>query len=83
MHSFTIVKAGVHLVSALGVTKVMGDIVKNNTTIVTGMDKLLVTAGSLVLGSMVVERASEHVQEQIDSVIMWHANRGSDTTNEQ
>lgn len=78
MTTFTIVKAGVHLVSALGVTKVLGDIVRNNTTVVTTADKVLVNAGSLVLGSMIVEKASNHVSEQIESVINWHANRGED-----
>ena len=79
MTTFTIVKAGVHIVSALGVTKVLGDIVRNNTTVVTTADKVLVNAGSLVLGSMIVEKASQHVSEQIEQVITWHANRG-DTT---
>jgi hypothetical protein len=80
MTTFTIVKAGVHIVSALGVTKVLGDIVRNNTTVVTTTDKVLVNAGSLVLGSMIVEKASQHVSEQIESVINWHANRGDTTT---
>ena len=80
MTTFTIVKAGVHIVSALGVTKVLGDIVRNNVTVVTTTDKVLVNAGSLVLGSMIVEAASKHVNEQIEHVITWHANRGNDAT---
>lgn len=80
MTTFTIVKAGVHIVSALGVTKVLGDIVRNNVTVVTTTDKILVNAGSLVLGSMIVEAASKHVNEQIETVITWHANRGNDAT---
>lgn len=80
MNTFTIVKAGVHIVSALGVTKVLGDIVRNNTTVVTTADKVLVNAGSLVLGSMIVGAASKHVNEQIEQVIVWHANRGNDAT---
>ena len=80
MNTFTIVKAGVHIVSALGVSKVLGDIIKNNTTVVTTTDKVLVNAGSIVLGSMIVEKASNHVNAQIESVITWHANRGEDTT---
>ena len=80
MTTFTIVKAGVHIVSALGVTKVLGDIVRNNVTVVTTTDKVLVNAGSLVLGSMIVEAASKHVNEQIENVITWHANRGNDAT---
>jgi hypothetical protein len=82
MTTFTIVKAGVHIVSALGVTKVLGDIVRNNTTVLTTTDKILVNAGSLVLGSMIVEKASQHVSEQIEGVITWHANRGDTETAE-
>lgn len=80
MDTFTIVKAGVHVVSALGVSKVLGDIVRNNTTVVTPVDKVLVTAGSLVLGSMIGQQASKHVNEQIEQVVTWYANRGEEDT---
>lgn len=61
MSTFSMIKVGAHVVSALGVTKVLGDIVRNNTNIVTTYDKVLVNAGSLVLGSMIVQKASDHV----------------------
>ena len=80
MTTFTIVKAGVHVVSAFGVAKVLGDIVRNNTTVVTTTDKVLVQAGTLVLGSMVSQQAAKHVNEQIEQVVTWYANRGEDTT---
>lgn len=82
MSTLTIVKAGVHIVSAFGVMKVLGDIVKNNTSVVTTTDKVLVQAGSLVLGSMITQAASKHVSEQIEDVITWHANRGNDAATE-
>lgn len=58
-------------VSALGVSKVVGDIIKNNTVILTGSQKVLVGAGSLVLSSMIVEQACDHVNGVIDDVVEW------------
>lgn len=78
MSTLTIVKAGVHIVSAFGVTKVLSDIVKHNTTIVTTTDKVLVQAGTVVLGSMIGQQAAKHVSEQIETVIEWHAHRGEE-----
>jgi glutaminase len=80
MTTFTIVKAGVHLVSALGVTKVLGDIIKTNTVVNSSFDKILVNAGSLVLGSMIVDKASTHVNEQIENVVTRLAQREDDST---
>lgn len=82
MSTLTIVKAGIHIVSAFGVTKVLSDIVRNNTSVVTTTDKVLVQAGSLVLGSMIGQQAAKHVSEQIDTVVEWHANRGEDAAAE-
>ena len=67
MSALTLVKAGVHIVSALGVGKVLSDVVRNNTNVVTTADKVLVNAGSLVLGSMIVEKAATHVTETLDN----------------
>lgn len=65
-------KLAINIVSSLGVSKIVGDIVKNNVTVLTGSQKFLVNAGSLVLGSMVVEQACNHVNRQIDELVYWH-----------
>jgi hypothetical protein len=65
MSMVTLVKAGVHIVSALGVGKVLNDVARNNVNVVTTADKILVNAGTLVLGSMVVKKAEAHVSESI------------------
>jgi hypothetical protein len=61
MSNVALLKGAVHIVGALGVQKVVGDIIKNNTVVVSTADKVLVSAGSLVLGSMIGEQASKHV----------------------
>jgi hypothetical protein len=79
MFSLASTKLAVNIVSALGVSKVIGDIVKNNTTVLTGSQKFLVNAGGLVLGSMVVEQACNHVNRTIDDVVEWHRKEKEDS----
>jgi hypothetical protein len=69
MSMVTLVKAGVHIMSALGVGKVLNDVVRNNTNVVNTADKILVNAGTLVLGSMIVEKAHSHVSETMSNMV--------------
>lgn len=80
MLSLTSARLAANIVSALGVSKVVGDIVKNNTTVLTGSQKFLVNAGGLVLGSMIVEQASNHVNRTIDDLVEWHKREKDDLT---
>ena len=84
MLSLTSTKLAINIVSSLGVSKVVGDIVRNNTTVMTGSQKFLVNAGGLVLGSMIMEHAMNHVNTTIDNVVEWHRreteNSGQDVT---
>jgi hypothetical protein len=75
---FTITRLAVHIVSSIGVSKVVNDIIKNNTNVVTTADAIKVTAGSLVIGSMVAEKASRHVNDRVDSVFAWYQSRKED-----
>jgi hypothetical protein len=63
------------LVAGMGVSKILGDIIKNNVVIVTPMETVAVKVGSLVLGSMLVEHSSNHITQQIDTVSDWWKNR--------
>lgn len=69
MPSLAVARLAINIVSSLGVTKIVGDIVKNNTTVLTTSQKYLVNAGGLVLGSMIVEHAIDHVNTTIDRII--------------
>jgi hypothetical protein len=68
MSHLQIVKGVVHIVSMAGVTKLVSEVVKNNTVAVTMLDKVLINTGSLVLGSLVGKHASNHVVEQLDKL---------------
>jgi hypothetical protein len=63
------------LVAGMGVSKILGDIIKNNVVIVTPMETVAVKVGSLVLGSMLVEHSSNHITQQIDTVSDWWKSR--------
>jgi hypothetical protein len=70
-----VAKLAVHLTASLGVTKVINDIIKNNTNVVTTADGIKVAVGSLVLGSMIVEQAGNHVNRQWDNFFAWNERR--------
>lgn len=69
MDGVAVAKLTVNLVSSLGVSKIIGDVIKNNTTVETVADTILVKAGTLVLGTMVVSKAADHVNATMDGVI--------------
>lgn len=71
MPSYTFARFVISGVSSLGVAKIVAEVIKNNTVAVTTSQKLLVNAGSIVLGSMIVEQASNHVNNTIDQIIEW------------
>lgn len=71
-------KLALNIVASLGVSKVVGDIVKNNTTVITTSQKFLVNAGGLVLGSMIVEQACNHVNTTFDQVVEWRRQQPKD-----
>lgn len=66
-----VIKLAVHLVASVGVTKVITDVIKYNTARDTTWQMIKVSTGGLVLGSMVVEKASDHVEERWQEMIGW------------
>lgn len=71
MQPYALTRLAINAVSCLGVGKVVADIVKNNTVALTTSQKILVNAGGVVLGSMIVEQATNHVNRTIDQLIEW------------
>jgi hypothetical protein len=69
------VRLGVHLVSSIGVSKIVNDMIVNNVNIVTKMDAVKVWTGSIVIGSMIAQHASKHVNDKIDAVVAWSETR--------
>lgn len=83
MSPFLIAKLAAQSVAGLGVSKILFSVVKNNTVIQTATDKVLIKTGSLVLASMFVEKASNHVGDQFDSAKAWFEERKAEIESEE
>lgn len=69
-----LIKAVANIATVMSVTKVTKDIIVNNTEVVTGFDQARVWIGSFVIGGMMAESASAHVDRRIDGAIAWYDN---------
>lgn len=66
-----ITKRIVSIVVGLGTTKIVNDIVENNTDAETTTDKVKVKAGSLVIGAMAADATSAYTDRKIDEITAW------------
>jgi hypothetical protein len=78
-----VAKLAAQLVTGLGVSKIVAGIVKNNVAIVTTAEKVMVHAGSAVLGSMLVEQSSNHIERMTNEVVAWYEGRKTENKTEQ
>lgn len=78
-NDLSIARLGVQLIASVGVSKVVNDLIVNNTNIQTTADAVKVWTGSVVLGSMVAEQVSKHVDRRIDETQAWFASRKAKT----
>lgn len=81
MLSVPLIKAAAQIVGGLGVSKIVHQVVQNNTTVVTLTDTILIRAGSLVLGSIAVDHATTHVAEMVDEIVNNFEIRRTSRTN--
>jgi len=56
-------KLATQLVAGIGVGKIVSGIIKNNVPVITTVEKVVVGTGSFVLGSMLVEQTSNHIEK--------------------
>lgn len=77
-----IIRLVAQLFASVGVSKVINDVIVNNTNINTTADAVKVWSGSIVIGSMIAEHASQHVNDRIDSVLAWKRSRETSTPTE-
>jgi hypothetical protein len=78
-----IFRLATHLVASMGVSKVLNDIIVNNTNVVTTADAVRVWTGAIVIGSMIADHASKHVNDRIDAVLAWNQARKTSTPTEE
>lgn len=72
-------KFAAQIVCALGVSKIVNDIVVNNVNVVTTADAVKVWAGSMVIASILVEQSSNHIERTFNSVVAWNEGRKTET----
>ena len=70
-----VTKFAIETVATIGVSKVVGDIVKNHVVVNTTTQKVVATVGRVVIGSMVASVTSKHVNEQMSSFVNARKNR--------
>jgi hypothetical protein len=64
-----VVKLGVATLAGIPVSKIANDIIKNNVTIVTKIDKVKVATGSVVIGAMISQSLSRTTDMLVDTVV--------------
>lgn len=65
---FPWIKVSAQLLGGLGLSKIVTDVVKHHVTITTTYDAVRVWAGGIVLSSIAVEQAANHVGRMVDEV---------------
>lgn len=73
--SLPIGRLAVQIVSTVGVSKVVNDIIVNNTNVQTTLDAIKVWTGSLVIGAVVVETTSNYVDAKMTQLAAWNEAR--------
>lgn len=78
--SINMVRLLAQVAASVGVSKVVNDVIRNNTQILTTSDALRVWMGSVVIGSMVADSAARHVDTRVTEIAEWNQKRKSDAS---
>lgn len=75
MSKLSVAKYAINIITGIGVSKIVNDAIKMNTNVENTEDSIKVFVGSVVVGSMVADRASGHVNDKVDAVVEWWNSR--------
>jgi len=76
-----IAKAAIRIIAGAGCSKVVNDIIRNNTNVETTMDSIKVLVGSVVIGTMVADAGADHVETKVDQLIgIWNDVKSEEKT---
>lgn len=67
LNGTTLVRAGVNLLATAGTSKIVNDVITNNTNVVTNVDAIRVWAGKVVIGMIAIDLVSAKVNEKWDA----------------
>lgn len=71
MSKLSIVKGAINIVVGLGTSKIVADIIRNNTNPTTVVDKVSTVSAAFVIGSMVGDATKEYTDAKIDEIVAW------------
>ena len=71
MLSVPVVRLLAQVAGSVGVSKVVNDVIRNNTTILTTAYAVRVWCGSVVIVSMIADNATRHINDRINEVVEW------------
>ena len=74
-NQIALIKLATNVVASASVWKVVNDVIRSHVTIENTADVVKVWTGSLIIGSMVADQASKHVNTQFDKGLAWLENR--------
>lgn len=77
-----VAKLAAQLVAGLGVSKVVGDVLKSSTTVATRMDAIRVKVGIGVISGIIAEQGTKSIDRNLDKVAAWYVGRQSETEDE-
>jgi len=72
-----VIRVVAQIVAGFGVGGVVKNLVANNTSAISTFGTARIWVGSMVLGSMAVDAAMKHVDDQFAQAIEWHEKRKS------
>lgn len=78
--SIPMIRIVAQVLASVGVSKVVNDIIRNNTSVLTTADAVRVWTGSIVIGSMVADAAAKHVDGRVTEVNDWYQGRKTETS---
>lgn len=82
MFYLPVIKVATQVAASIGVSKILVDIVKNNVTAISTVQTVTVKVGTFVLGSMLVEQTSKHIEKAAQDVTAWFKSKDEDELEE-
>jgi hypothetical protein len=73
--SIPAIKLGTQIVAGLGVSKIAGDIIRNNVVVMTRFQAVSVKVGTFVIGSILVEQSSNHIERVTNEIVTMLENQ--------
>ena len=69
--SAPMIRLAAQVFASISVSKVVNDVIRNNTTVLSTADAVRVWGGSLIIGSMVADSAAKHVDDRLTEFNEW------------